>query len=69
MLLITRMTADIELLPCYEDGCEYVCMNDEREALGWGQDWSGNWRCERCYHYWADEWGVAITPRRIPRLA
>ncbi|RFU83641.1 hypothetical protein DY218_27425 [Streptomyces triticagri] len=63
MLLITRATNDIELTECSGD-CEYVCISDEREALGWGLNFGDEWLCEECYLAWADEWGIPVAPVR-----
>ncbi|MGW0681849.1 hypothetical protein ACWD2L_00605 [Streptomyces sp. NPDC002754] len=66
MLLITRAADDIELTECADSGCEFVCMADEREDLGWGQDFNGDWLCEADLHAWADALGLPLSPRRRP---
>ncbi|MFJ2774619.1 hypothetical protein [Streptomyces sp. NPDC087300] len=66
MLLVTRAADDIELVECIDAGCEYVAFQDEAEALGWGEDVNEDgWRCEACFHAWAEAHGIPVTPRRL----
>lgn len=64
MLLITRAADDIELTECASSTCEFVCIADEREDLGWGQDLDGDWLCEDCLAVYCEAWGIYLTPRR-----